>query len=129
VSDPGRTNSTKILASRPVTRNLLIPLVLLVVAAGPCAGTARAGDLTAGKAKAEAMCQTCHGVDGKATIPMAANLSGQQKEYLIAQLEAYRSGKRKNEQMAIIAKMLTDEDIENVSEWYSSIKVTIELPR
>lgn len=82
----------------------------------------------AGKAKVETVCQTCHGVDGKATIPMAANLSGQQKEYIIAQLEAYRSGKRKHEQMTIIAKMLSDEDIENVAEWYSSIKVTIELP-
>ena len=86
------------------------------------------GDLIAGKAKALASCQTCHGLDGKATVPMASNLSGQQKEYLIAQLEAYRSGKRKHEQMAIVAEMLTDQDIENVAEWYSSIKVTIELP-
>lgn len=88
-----------------------------------------AADLSAGKAKAQALCQTCHGLDGRATVPMAAHLSGQQKEYLIAQLEAYRSGKRKHEQMAIIAKMLGDDDIENVAEWYSSIKVTIELPR
>ena len=81
-----------------------------------------------GKAKAEATCQTCHGVDGQATIPMAANLSGQQKEYLIAQLEAYRSGARKHEQMSIISKALTDQDIENLAEWYSSIKITIEMP-
>ena len=97
--------------------------------AGVFAGPSHAGDLLAGKAKAQSVCQTCHGLDGKAVIPMAANLSGQQKGYIIAQLEAYRSGKRKHEQMAIIAKMLNDEDIENVAEWYSSIKVTIELPR
>ncbi len=70
----------------------------------------------------------CHGIDGKATVPLAANLSGQQKEYIIAQLEAYRSGKRHHEQMNIIAKMLNDDDIENVAEWYSSIKITIEMP-
>ncbi len=96
---------------------------------GMLAGPSHSADLMAGKAKVQAVCQTCHGLDGKATVPMAANLSGQQKEYLIAQLEAYRSGKRKHEQMAIVAKLLSDEDIENVAEWYSSIKVTIELPR
>jgi cytochrome c553 len=88
-----------------------------------------AGDLDAGRAKAEAICQVCHGVDGKATVPMAANLSGQQKEYIVAQLEAYRSGKRRHERMNIIAKMLTDDDIQNVAEWYSNIEITITLPK
>jgi len=84
--------------------------------------------LAAGKAKAEATCQVCHGIDGMALVPLVANLSGQQKDYLIVQLDAFRAGKRQHEQMSIIAKMLTDEDIENVAEWYSSIKITIELP-
>ena len=96
---------------------------------GGFSGASHSGDLMAGKARAQSVCQTCHGLDGKAVIPMAANLSGQQKGYIIAQLEAYRSGRRKHEQMTIIARMLSDEDIENVAEWYSSIKVTIELPR
>ena len=85
-------------------------------------------DPAAGRIKAEAACQTCHGMDGVATVPMAANLSGQQKLYLIAQLEAYRAGQRQHEQMSIIAQMLSDEDIENVSEWYANIKITIEAP-
>lgn len=93
------------------------------------AASAHAGDLAAGKQKAEMLCQTCHGLDGKATVPMAANLSGQQKDYLIAQLEAYRSGKREHEQMAIVARMLSDADIENIAEWYSGISVTIEMPQ
>jgi cytochrome c553 len=58
----------------------------------------------------------------------AANLSGQQKEYLVGQLRAFRSGGRRNEQMSIIAKPLSDDDIDNVSEWYSSIKVSVEMP-
>ena len=101
----------------------LIPLI------GALAASASAAELAAGKAKAEAMCQTCHGMDGKATIPTAANLSGQQKEYLKIQLEAYRSGKRRHEQMSIIAQMLSNDDIANLAEWYSSIKITIEMPR
>ena len=98
-------------------------LIVVLVSQSPSA------DVAAGKAKAEAACQTCHGINGKATIPTAANISGQQKGYLIAQLEAYRSGKRNHEQMGIIAKMLSDRDIENLAEWYSSIKVIIEMPR
>jgi len=112
-----------------MARNPLILFLLLVVMTGLRAGPSQAGDMTAGRAKAQATCQTCHGLDGKAVVPMAANLSGQQKGYLIAQLEAYRSGKRKHEQMSIIAKMLTDEDIKNLAEWYSGIKITIELPQ
>lgn len=112
-----------------MTRHLPSCLMLLVAAATGFSSSAHAGDLAAGKAKAQALCQTCHGMDGKATVPMAPNLSGQQKDYMIAQLEAYRSGKRQHEQMSIVAKMLSDEDIENVSEWYSSIPVTIEMPQ
>ncbi len=111
-----------------VTRLLPVLALALIPATGFLGDQALAGDLMAGKAKAAATCQVCHGLDGRATVPMAANLSGQQKEYIVAQLEAYRSGKRHHEQMNIIANMLTDDDIENVAEWYSSIKITIEMP-
>jgi len=87
-----------------------------------------AGNLEAGRAKAEMMCQTCHGMDGQALAPMVAHISGQQEDYLAAQLENYRSGKRHHEQMTIISQSLTDEDIANLATWYSSIKVTIETP-
>ncbi len=111
-----------------VTKILPILAVVLIPATGSAGNQAIAGELMAGKAKAEAACQVCHGLDGRAVVPMAANLSGQQKQYIIAQLEAYRSGQRRHEQMSIIAKMLNDDDIENVAEWYSSIKITIEMP-
>ncbi len=110
------------------TRLLPVLALGLISATGFLGDRALAGDLMAGKAKAEALCQVCHGLDGRATVPMAANLSGQQKQYIIAQLEAYRSGRRRHEQMNIVAKMLDDDDIENVAEWYSSIEITIEMP-
>lgn len=106
-------------------------MLCLVVAAsaGASIEPARAGDAAAGRAKVRAACQVCHGEDGKASLVGAGNLSGQQKEYLVEQLRAFRSGSRRNEQMSVIAKPLTDADIENVSEWYSSIKVTVEMPQ
>jgi cytochrome c553 len=88
-----------------------------------------AGDLAAGRTKALALCQNCHAVDGAGIIPGAANLGGQQKEYLREQLRAFRSGSRQNPQMTFITKPLTDADIEDLSEWFSAMKVTIELPK
>jgi cytochrome c553 len=31
--------------------------------------------------------------------------------------------------MNVVAKTLTDADIENLAEWYSAIKVTVEMPK
>ena len=89
---------------------------------------ALAADSVMGRQKAQQMCQTCHGLDGQATVPMAANLSGQNEDYLIIQMKNYRSGKRQHEQMSIIAQTLSDDDIDNVARWYSSIAVTLTLP-
>lgn len=102
--------------------------VLSCVIMGLSSSPAGAGDIAAGKAKAEQICQTCHGMDGVGTMPMVANLAGQQDIYIIAQLKAYRSGKRQHEQMSIIAGMLKDTEIEDLAAWYSALKVTIEMP-
>ena len=91
-----------------------------------------AGDLLLGKEKAATVCSACHGMDGQATSggnsPLTPNITAQEKEYLLAKLKDYKSGKINHPQMSLIAQMLSDEDIENVSEWYSNIKISIELP-
>ena len=91
-----------------------------------------AGDLLLGKEKAAIACSACHGMDGKATSggnsSLTPNITAQQKEYLLAKLKDYKSGKINHPQMSLIAQMLSDEDIENVSEWYSKIIISIELP-
>jgi len=91
-----------------------------------------AGDLVLGKQKVEVVCSACHGMDGQAASggnsPLTPNITAQQKEYLIAKLKDYKSGKINHPQMSLIAQMLSDEDIKNVAEWYSSIKIVIELP-
>ncbi len=91
-----------------------------------------AGDLLLGKEKAATACSGCHGLDGQATSggnsSLTPNITAQEKEYLLAKLKDYKSGKINHPQMSLIAKMLSDEDIENVAEWYSNIKISIELP-
>jgi len=83
----------------------------------------------AAPAKVRTLCQNCHGLDGAAVLPGAANLSGQQKEYLQAQLREFRSGQRQNPQMSVVAKTLSDAEIDEVAEWYSRIKVSVEPPK
>lgn len=114
---------------RTSKRGLLVLSLLLATLSGSLVEPALAGNAAAARAKVRTLCQNCHGEDGVAVLPGAANLSGQQKEYLREQLRAYRSGSRRGPQMSIIAKTLTDADIENFADWYSSIKVTVEMPK
>ncbi len=84
-------------------------------------------DPAAGKALVKQKCQTCHGVDGIAKIPIAPHLAGESQIYLETQLKAFRSGKRENEMMSVVAQTLTDEEITNLAEWYSSITITAKV--
>ena len=63
-----------------------------------------------------------------AKIPRCRNLAGENQQYIQKQLKAFRSGTRQHEQMSIIAKDLTDQDIANLADWFASLKVTVKLP-
>tara|TARA_B100001079_G_C16361717_1_gene493232 strand:+ start:807 stop:1151 length:345 start_codon:yes stop_codon:yes gene_type:complete len=90
------------------------------------------GDLKLGKEKSATVCSACHGLDGQAASGgnsvLVPNITAQAKDYLIAKLKDYKSGKINHPQMSLIAQMLSDEDIENVAEWYSRIEIEIKLP-
>ena len=100
-----------------LVRLLLIGLTLF-------AASAQARDPVAGKAKA-GMCATCHGPLGISQLPNAPHLAGQPAIYTAEQLKNYRSGKRANEVMAVMAKPLSDADIDDLAAWYASIQVTV----
>jgi cytochrome c553 len=89
---------------------------------------ASAADAAAGRKKA-ARCAVCHGLDGLAKNPVTPNLAGDNANYLRKQLGAFRSGERKDPQMSVMAKDLSDEDIADLAAWYSSLKVTVEMPK
>jgi len=105
------------------SRGTLVLAWLLGAAALP-GGFAHAGDPVAGQARA-AMCVTCHGPLGLSQLPNAPHLAGQPAIYTVEQLRNYRSGKRQNEVMGVIAKPLTDRDIEDLAAWYASIQISV----
>ena len=86
---------------------------------------ARASDAKAGRHKAESVCAVCHGVDGLAKIAEAPNLAGQNENYLIEQITAFKSGERKNEMMSVVVQDLSDADIENLAAYYSRIEISV----
>lgn len=81
-----------------------------------------AGDAELGKVKVEQVCKTCHGMDGAGLDDTYPKLAGQYADYMAQALMDYRSGARKNPIMAGFAATLTDEDIANVAEYYSTLK-------
>ena len=105
-------------------RAFVLGLAALVV----CSNVAAAGgDASAGK-KVLVKCQVCHGKDGLAKAPDAPNLAGQKETYLVKALTAFRTGERKNAQMTVVTKGLSDEDLANVAAYYASIKISVEVP-
>ena len=104
-------------------RPSLRAIVVVVMLAGLCTAlipTATAADANAGKTRA-AQCAACHGPDGIAVLPEAPNLAGQVEGYLVKSLKDFRSGARKQEQMSVMAKTLSDRDIENLAAWYHQL--------
>ncbi|WP_395057147.1 c-type cytochrome [Polaromonas sp.] len=101
-------------------------LLWVILATGVGSG-AQARDPVAGKAKA-GMCATCHGPLGLSQLPNAPHLAGQPAIYLVEQLKNYRSGKRQNDVMSVIAKPLTDQEIDDLSAWYASIQISVTAP-
>jgi cytochrome c553 len=95
--------------------------VCLLVASG---SVCRAGDVKAGRAKAM-MCQACHGMDGLSKTPDAPNIAAQLEPYIVAQLQAYKSGARKNDAMSVVAPSLSDTDIEDLAAYFSAIEINV----
>jgi len=124
----GHRRTAFTLADRmPFSRSLTPPAAVLALALAALAGTTTAADLAAGRQKAQA-CAVCHGPKGLSVAPDAPNLAGQPALYLGNQLRAYRGGARKHEVMTVMAKPLSDDDIQNLAAWFAAIQIEARLP-
>ncbi|MDI9244044.1 cytochrome c [Marinobacter sp. CHS3-4] len=82
-----------------------------------------AADVEAGEARA-AVCAACHGKNGIAQIPGYPNLAGQNEQYLVSALKAYKNKQRSGGNATIMqsqATGLSEEDIANLAAFYASL--------
>ena len=84
-------------------------------AATPAARGAAKPDLAAGEAKFTAVCAACHGADGNSGTPANPKLSQQHPDYIVKQLQEFKSGKRASPIMQGFAAQLTEQDMKNIA--------------
>lgn len=77
-------------------------------------------DLAKGAASYGAVCAACHGADGNSGTPGNPKLAQQHPEYLVKQLQAFKSDKRANPVMKGFASALSEQDMKNISYWLAS---------
>jgi cytochrome c553 len=73
-------------------------------------------------------CDNCHGPEGAGEPPAIPYLAGQYAHYIAFTLQMWQQGYRKNnlDQMGVVAKKLTDQEIAAVGAYYQQVKSTLE---
>ena len=68
-------------------------------------------------------CASCHNADGNSAIAANPKLAQQHPEYILKQLEEFKSGKRKSAILKPLASALSEEDMRNIAWFVGSKKV------
>lgn len=89
-----------------------------VLAAG-AAKPAFKPDIAKGQTLA-ATCIACHTADGSRGAPANPIIAGQHADYIVKQLQEFKSGKRKNAIMQGMAAPLSEEDMRHIAAFYAS---------
>jgi len=76
-------------------------------------------DLAKGQETSTNVCAACHANDGSRGSPANPILQGQHPEYLVKQLDEFKSGKRDNAVMKGFASTLSEADMKNVAAFYA----------
>jgi len=70
-----------------------------------------------------AACASCHGANGNGIPSQFPRIAGQHQDYTVAQLQAFKSGARKNSvQMSTLAKRMSDEEMKAVADYIAGLK-------
>jgi cytochrome c553 len=103
-------------------KHLLALSITLALANIPNISQAQ-GDIGAGKQKSTS-CAGCHGGDGNSMLPSFPKLAEQHASYLVQQLQAFKEGVRKDPVMSAIAVSLSEQDMADIAEYYSTQKIS-----
>jgi cytochrome c553 len=71
-------------------------------------------------AQLSASCAHCHGTDGNSSAGQYPILAGQTSEYIYRQIKAFKEGRRKDPMMSPMVGILTDENMQDLADFYSS---------
>ena len=107
------------------TASLPAAFAFVALAVAACAGTAReSGTADSTVAGTVHVCSSCHGPDGRSISPTFPRLAGQQKDYIVAQLQAFRDKTRADPHaqtyMWGMAARLSDPTIDGIAAYYAS---------
>jgi len=70
-----------------------------------------------------AACASCHGANGNGIPIQFPRLAGQHQDYTVNQLQAFKSGARKNSvQMTTLAKRMSDDEMKAVADYIAGLK-------
>jgi cytochrome c553 len=83
--------------------------------------TPTSGDAAAGQVAA-APCASCHGTDGVSGNPSSPSLAGQDTQYFVAALQAYKDGSRGDPTMKALSAALDDTVIKNLAAFYAGLQ-------
>ena len=100
-------------------RTLTLAALLATPAFAAAPPAAAKPDLAKGLTISTQVCAACHSADGSRGSPANPILAGQHPEYLVKQLQEFKSGKRDNAIMKGFASMLSDADMTNVAAFYA----------
>ena len=82
--------------------------------------TVSAADISAGKLKAEGLCNACHGPNGNSQSSEIPALAGMPALSIANTLFYYREGNRKNPIMSPIASTLSNAEMKDVAAYYAA---------
>ena len=102
--------------------SLLLGLMLAGTALASGTSAPPKPDLAKGQATATQICAACHAADGTRGSPANPILAGQHADYLVKQLQEFKSGKRPSPIMQGFAAQLTDADMQNIAAYVGTGK-------
>ena len=85
------------------------------------AQTPSPGDQAAGKSAA-ADCAGCHGEQGVSGNPATPSLAGQDAEYFVEALKAYKSNSRSDDTMKTLASGMDEKTMKNLAAYYANLQ-------
>lgn len=78
------------------------------------------GSADTGKTRA-LVCSACHGAEGNSVAALWPNLAGQNANYLVAQLKAFKDGSRSDPVMSAQVMALSEQDMQDLAVYYESL--------